>query len=71
MISSPADLFTAICKAEQVELARFFAYMGGAHQQPRGAGWQGRGRGSRGRFAAVQVDQQPQAYAGQQEQVGP
>ena len=71
-ISSPADLFTAIRKVEQVELARSFAYMGGAHQQPRGgAGWRGRGRGSRGRFAAVQVDQQAQAYARQQEQVGP
>ena len=57
-ISSPADLHAAIRKAEQVEMARSFAYMGGAHQQPRGgAGWRGRGRGSRGRFAAVQVDQ--------------
>ena len=71
-ISSPADLHTAIRKAEQVEMARSFAYMGGAHQQPRGgAGWRGRGRGSRGRFAAVQVDQQPMAYAGQPEQSGP
>ena len=71
-ISSPADLHTAIRKAEQVEMARSFAYMGGAHQQPRGgAGWRGRGRGSRGRFAAVQVDQQPMAYAGQPEQLGP
>ena len=33
-ISSPADLFTAIRKAEQVELARSFAYSGDAHQQP-------------------------------------
>ena len=71
-ISSPADLHTAIRKAEQVEMARSFAYMGGAHQQPRGgAGWRGRGRGSHGRFAAVQVDQQPMAYAGQPEQLGP
>ena len=71
-ISSPADLHAAIRKAEQVEMARSFAYMGGAHQQPRGgAGWRGRGRGSRGRFAAVQVDQQPMAYAGQPEQLGP
>ena len=71
-ISSPADLHAAIRKAEQVEMARSFAYMGGAHQQPRGgAGWRGRGRGSRGRFAAVQVDQQPMAYAGQPEQTWP
>ena len=71
-IASPADLHAAIRKAEQVEMARSFAYMGGAHQQPRGGtGWRGRGRGSRGRFAAVQVDQQPMAYAGQSEQLGP
>ena len=31
-ISSPADLFLAIRKAEQVELARSFAYSGGAQQ---------------------------------------
>ena len=32
MIASPADLFSAIRKAEQVEMARSFAYMGGAQQ---------------------------------------
>ena len=69
-IASPADLFSAIRKAEQVEMARSFAYMGGAQQQPRGSGWRGRGRGSRGRFATVQAEPQPQAYA-QQEGVGP
>ena len=68
-IASPADLFSAIRKAEQVELARSFAYSGGAQQQPRGSGWRGRGRGARGRFATVQADPQPQAYA--QEVVGP
>ena len=68
-IASPADLFSAIRKAEQVEMARSFAYMGGAQQQPRGSGWRGRGRGSRGRFATVQAELQPQAYA-QQEGVG-
>ena len=48
---------------------RSFAYIGGAQQQPRGSGWRGRGRGARGRFATVQADPQPQAYA--QEVVGP
>ena len=67
-IASPADLFSAIRKAEQVEMARSFVYMGGAQQQPRGSGWRGRGRGARGRFAAVQADPQPLAYA--QDQVG-
>ena len=65
-----ADLFSAIHKAEQVELARSFAYSGGAQQQPRGIGWQGRGRGLHGRFATVQADSQPLAYA-QQEMVVP
>ena len=69
-IASPADLFSAIRKAEQVEMARSFAYMGGAQQQPRGSGWRGRGRGSRGRFATVQAEPQSQAYA-QQEGIGP
>ena len=69
-IASPADLFSAIRKAEQVEMARSFAYMGGAQQQPRGFGWQGRGRGSRGWFATVQAEPQPQAYA-QQDAPGP
>ena len=64
-IASPADLFSAIRKAEQVEMARSLAYMGGAQQQPRGSGWRGRGRGSRGRFATVQAESQPQAYAPQ------
>ena len=68
-IASPADLFLAIRKAKQVEMARSFAYMGGAQQQPRGSGWRGRGQGARGRFATVQADPQPQAYA--QEVVGP
>ena len=69
-IASPADLFSAIRKAEQVEMARSLAYMGGAQQQPRGSGWRGRGRGSRGRFATVQAESQPQAYA-QQDAPGP
>ena len=47
-IASPGDLFSATHKAEQVEFARQFAYSGGAQQQPRGAGWHGRGWGSRG-----------------------
>ena len=64
-IASPADLFSAIRKAEQVEMSRSLAYMGGAQQQPRGSGWRGRGRGSRGRFATVQAELQPQAYAQQ------
>ena len=71
-ISSPANLHAAIRQAEQVEMARSFAYMGGTQQQPRGgAGWRGRGRGTRGRSAAAQVDQPAQAYAGHQEHVGP
>ena len=69
-IASPADLFSAIRKAEQVEMARSLAYMGGAQQQPRGSGWRGRGRGSRGRFATVQAEPQSQAYA-QQDAPGP
>ena len=69
-IASPVDLFSAIRKAEQVEMARSLAYMGGAQQQPRGSGWRGRGRGSRGRFATVQAEPQPQAYA-QQDAPGP
>ena len=69
-IASPADLSSAIRKAEQVEMARSFAYSGGAQQQPRNTGWRGRGRGSRGRFAAAQVDPQPQAST-QQIAIGP
>ena len=65
IIASPADLFSAIHKAEQVELARSFAYSGGAQQQPRGSGWRGWGRGACGLFATVQVDPQAQAYAPQ------
>ena len=70
-IASPGDLFSAIRKAEQVELARQFAYSGGAQQQPRGFGWRGRGRGSHGRFAAAQVDPQAQANPQQQEVIVP
>ena len=42
-IASPSDLFSAIRKAKRVELARQFAYSGGAQQQPRGSGWRSRG----------------------------
>ena len=66
MISSPSDLFLAIRKAEQVELARSFAYSGGAQQQPQGSRWWGRGRGARGRFATIQADPQPLAYTQQE-----
>ena len=57
-IASPSNLSVAIRKAEQVEMARQFAYQGGAQNQPKTTGWvRGRGRGPRGRFAAMQ--QQP------------
>ena len=38
-IVSPGNLFSAIRKAEQVELACQFAYSSGAQQQARGTGW--------------------------------
>ena len=55
-IAAPSDLHSAIRKAKQVELARQFAYSGGAQQQPRSTEWRGRGRAARGRFAAAHVD---------------
>ena len=68
-IASPSNLSLAIRRAEQVEMARQFAYMDGAQQQPRGTGWLGQGQGSRGRFAAAQVDPQSQAIAQQQDTI--
>ena len=66
-ISSPADLHAQSAKRSRwrwrVPLPTWVAPIN-SHVE---LGWRGRGRGSRGRFAAVQVDQQPMAYAGQPE----